>query len=104
MDPEIQRMIDDIQEEIRELTLVMRNLGNVLSATAEAEIKAFSEKTKEAGTTVAKTNKLLDQFGKEISSTTEAIEEQTAAVEHHSWCIWPTGRISLGRGSRTDRS
>lgn len=75
MDPEIQRLIDDIQDEIRELTLVMRNLGNVLSATADQEIEAFGKQLKNTTKDVKNFNSaIVDQFGRELKSTTQAAQ------------------------------
>jgi len=80
MDPEIQRMIDDIQGEIRELTLVMRNLGNVLSATADQEIEAFGKQLNRTTSDVKNFNSaIVDQFGRELKSSAQAAQDAAEA-------------------------
>jgi hypothetical protein len=80
MDPEIQRTIQEIQQEIRELTLVMRNLGNTMSAIGDTEIQKFSKNIDQSNDRLVDNKKILDQFGREIESNRQAVEEDTKAI------------------------
>lgn len=79
MDPEIQRSIQEVLEQIRELTVVMRNLGNTISATADEQIHRLGTTAKQTSDQVTKTNKILDQYGKEIKASTDVIEDEAKA-------------------------
>jgi len=79
MDPEIQRSIQEVLEQIRELTVVMRNLGNTISATADEQIHRLGTTTKQTADQITKTNKILDQYGKEIKASTDVIEDEAQA-------------------------
>jgi hypothetical protein len=88
LDPDSQRALQDIMAELRELTMVMRQLGRTMSALGDDEIKAFARETDRAadrvedlGDTAKKSAVLVDQYGREIKSATKATEESTEATE-----------------------
>jgi hypothetical protein len=79
LDPETQRAIEEIVSQIRELTLVMRNLGNTMSAIGDEEIHRLGRQLNRTTEETKKATRLLDQFGQEIKSSTEVIEDETRA-------------------------
>jgi hypothetical protein len=81
MDPEILRQIEEIKAEIRELILVMTNLGRVMSAIGDEELKHFREEVDETSKSLKRAQPLLDQYGREIKSNTESLEDNTEAQE-----------------------
>ena len=83
MDPEIQRMIEDIQSELRELIQVMRNLGNTISAIGDQELKVdeYNRELKKSKEQVKEFTGLLDASGRVIQSESQAREEATGAIQ-----------------------
>ena len=79
LDPETQRAIQEITAELRELTIVMRNLSNTIAATADEQIHRLGKTTQKTSNKIDNANKLLDQFGREIKSSTEVVEDETKA-------------------------
>ena len=63
LDPETQRAIQEITAELRELTIVMRNLSNTIAATADEQIHRLGKTTQKTSNKIDNANKLLDQFG-----------------------------------------
>jgi len=82
MDPEIQRAIEEIQYELRELILVMRNLGNVMSALGDQELKIdeFNNSLDQSSKKVKQFTGLVDENGNAIRAETEAREEAADAT------------------------
>lgn len=83
MDPEIQRMIEDVQSELRELIQVMRNLGNTISAIGDQELKVdeYNRELKKSKEQVKEFTGLLDASGRVIQSESQAREEATGAIQ-----------------------
>lgn len=76
MDPQIQRLIEDLQTDVQDLIQVMRNLSNVVSATAsqrDIQDKAIDQTVKQMGA-----------FGKTIKDNVDAVEKSTEAQKKSS--------------------
>ena len=81
LDPEVQRSLESIMDEIRELTSVMRGLGRTMSALGDDEIKAFSRSTKVANTSVQKVGKSAKQAALTIDAYSKVQKEATKTTE-----------------------
>ena len=82
MDPEIQRAIEEIQYELKELILVMRNLGNVMSAIGDQELRI-----EEFGKAVGKSNKKIEIFTGQLEDANKEVKEFTGLVDESGQVI-----------------